>query len=120
MLKVMGIKHSALHLNEGHPAFALLERIRERLEESQLSWEDAVREVRNTSIFTTHTPVPAGHDVFTGEMMEKYFHKYYTRLGLTRESFMQLGVSPENPVMSQPSVYTGLVQFQYQTGVDCC
>lgn len=120
MLKVMGIKHSALHLNEGHPAFALLERIRERLEESQMSWEDAVREVRNTSIFTTHTPVPAGHDVFTGKIMEKYFNKYHTRLGLTRESFMQLGVSPENPLMSQPSVYTGLVQFQYQTGVDCC
>ena len=96
MLKTMGIKHSVLHLNEGHAAFALLERVRERLEESGMNWEDAVREVRGTSVFTTHTPVPAGHDVFPGEMLEKYFNKYYTRLGLTREPFMQLGASPEN------------------------
>jgi starch phosphorylase len=97
MLRVMGIAHSVLHLNEGHAAFALLERIRERLEDSRMSWEEAVRAVQATSIFTTHTPVPAGHDVFPFELMEKYFSQYYPRLGLTREAFLQLGASPDNP-----------------------
>ena len=57
MLARMGIKHSVLHLNEGHPAFALLERLRERLE-SDLSFEEARRKVQATTVFTTHTPVP--------------------------------------------------------------
>jgi starch phosphorylase len=63
MLEILGIKHSVLHLNEGHAAFALLERLRDRIEKDHLSFEDAVREVRATSVFTTHTPVPAGNEV---------------------------------------------------------
>jgi glycogen phosphorylase len=96
MLRALGIAHSAMHLNEGHAAFGLLERIRERLEDSRMSWEEALRAVQATSIFTTHTPVPAGHDVFPFELMDKYFGPYYARLGLTRDAFLQLGASPEN------------------------
>jgi len=97
ILRVMGIAHSVLHLNEGHAAFALLERIRERMEDSRMSWEGAVRAVRATSIFTTHTPVAAGHDVFPHDLMDKYFGQYYPRLELTRDAFLQLGASPDNP-----------------------
>jgi glycogen phosphorylase len=97
VLDTLGIKHAALHLNEGHPAFALLEKIRERIEDQQMSFADAARDVRATSVFTTHTPVPAGHDVFPWEMMDKYFSAYYPRLGLNREAFLDLGRSPASP-----------------------
>jgi starch phosphorylase len=96
MLTAMGIKHSVLHMNEGHPAFALLERIRERVE-SGMAYEDAVQQVRATSIFTTHTPVPAGHDVFPFDLVDKYICHCYPLLSLTREDFFRLGTSPTDP-----------------------
>jgi starch phosphorylase len=97
VLNALGIKHSVLHLNEGHPAFALLERIRERVEDGKLSFEEAARQVKATSVFTTHTPVPAGHDVFPFELMDKYFSSYWPRLGLSREAFFDLGRNPQDP-----------------------
>ena len=97
VLRSLGIKHSALHMNEGHPAFALLERVRERMEDNKLSFEEAAREVRATSVFTTHTPVPAGLDVFSFELMDKYFSRHWPRLGLSREAFFDLGRNPANP-----------------------
>jgi starch phosphorylase len=96
VLGALGIKHSVMHLNEGHPAFALLERIRERMQEG-MSHEDAVRHVKATTIFTTHTPVPAGHDVFPFYLMDKYFNRYYPLLGLKREEFIGLGSNPADP-----------------------
>jgi starch phosphorylase len=96
VLNMLGVKHSVLHLNEGHAAFALLERIRERIE-AGMDYAEAVRQVRSTSIFTTHTPVPAGHDVFPFQLMEKYFHSYWQVLGLDHDGFLQLGIHPENP-----------------------
>jgi len=96
VLEKLGIKHSVIHLNEGHPAFALLERIRDRVHEG-MSYDEAIEKVRGTSIFTTHTPVSAGHDVFTFPLMEKYFHSYWPSLGLDRDAFLQLGVHPKEP-----------------------
>ena len=96
MLATLGIKHSVLHMNEGHPAFALLERIRERVED-KMRLEEAVQQVRATSVFTTHTPVPAGHDVFPFDLLEKYLGHSYPKLGLSREDFFRLGVSPTDP-----------------------
>lgn len=96
ILNTLGIRHSILHLNEGHPAFALFERIRERVE-GGMSFEEAADYVRNTSIFTTHTPVPAGHDVFPFHLMNKYFGNYCKLIGLDRETFLQLGVNPREP-----------------------
>jgi starch phosphorylase len=96
VLNTLGIRHSICHLNEGHAAFALLERIRERLADG-MSYKEAVQQVRATSVFTTHTPVPAGHDVFPFELMEKYFHSYWPALGLNREKFFQLGIHPSDP-----------------------
>jgi starch phosphorylase len=96
VLVSLGIQHSVMHLNEGHAAFALLERIRERVQDG-MSYEDAVARVRATSIFTTHTPVPAGHDVFPYYLMDKYFSSYYPMLGLNRDAFHKLGSDPGDP-----------------------
>ncbi len=96
VLDTLGIKHSICHLNEGHAAFALLERIRERLGDG-MSYEEAVQQVRETSVFTTHTPVSAGLDVFPFELMEKYFYSYWPAFGLNREKFFQLGIHPVDP-----------------------
>jgi starch phosphorylase len=96
VLSALGVKPSMLHLNEGHPAFALLERIRERVQEG-MSYTEAARHVQNTSVFTTHTPVPAGNDVFPFSLMEKYFRSYWPTLGLDHDAFLQLGIHPREP-----------------------
>ncbi|MGD9077592.1 MAG: alpha-glucan family phosphorylase [Desulfobacteraceae bacterium] len=96
VLEKLGIKHSLTHLNEGHPAFAILEGIRDLVQQG-MSYEEAARQVGKTTVFTTHTPVPAGHDVFPFPLMEKYFHSYWSSLGLDRDTFMQLGVHPKEP-----------------------
>ncbi|NLD56577.1 MAG: glycosyltransferase family 1 protein [Methanomicrobiales archaeon] len=96
VLHEMGILYSAVHLNEGHPAFALLERIRERVERG-IPYDEAVEQVRLTSFFTTHTPVAAGHDAFPPDLMDTYFSAYYPALGIPREQFMNLGKHPDYP-----------------------
>lgn len=90
VLRALGIDPLVYHLNEGHSAFLVLERARECVEAGQ-SFEQAQQAVKASTIFTTHTPVPAGHDVFAFHMVEKYFHAYWPRLGLSREQFMELG-----------------------------
>ena len=96
VLNTLGIKHSVIHLNEGHSAFAILERIRERIEEG-MKFEDAVEQVRATTVFTTHTPVPAGHEIFPFSLMDKYFSHCYPFLGLSREAFLKMGIDPKEP-----------------------
>jgi glycogen phosphorylase len=96
VLRSLDIKHSVMHLNEGHPAFALLERIREKMQ-GGMKYENAAAQIKATTIFTTHTPVPAGHDVFPFYLMDKYFSHYYPLLGLKREEFIGLGSNPADP-----------------------
>jgi len=96
VLKEMDVAPSLLHLNEGHPAFALLEAVRGLMQQG-LDFETAREHVRSSSLFTTHTPVPAGHDIFPAEMVEKYFAPYREALGLDRETFLDLGRHPEHP-----------------------
>jgi len=96
MLKILGIKDYILHLNEGHAAFALLERIRATVSGGK-DFTQALNEHIEATIFTTHTPVPAGHDVFPFPLIEKYFHSYWPGLGLDRDAFLKLGIHPENP-----------------------
>jgi starch phosphorylase len=96
VLNTLGIRHSAAHMNEGHAAFALLERVRERVE-GGVTYADAATAVAATSVFTTHTPVPAGHDVFPFSLMEKYFGNYYPLLGMDRDTFLRLGIHPAYP-----------------------
>lgn len=96
LLRRLGIDPYMIHLNEGHPAFALLEAMRDLMQQGR-SFDQAKKEIREKSLFTTHTPVPAGHDVFPAELMDKYFPSYWQALGLDRESFLELGKHPEKP-----------------------
>lgn len=96
VLDILGIRPSIIHLNEGHPAFALLERVRELVADKH-PFTEASRRVRETTLFTTHTPVPAGHDKFSHALMDKYFSNYYPLLGIDRSKFLQMGYSPTDP-----------------------
>lgn len=116
ILETLGIKHSVLHLNEGHPAFALLERIRDQVQ-GGMSCEEAARQVKATTVFTTHTPVAAGHDVFPFPLMEKYFHSYWPSLGLDHDSFLQLGVHPDTPHAGFNMAVFALRMAGYRNGV---
>jgi len=95
VLRKLGIDPAVYHLNEGHSAFLVLERARELVEAGRL-FEEARQVIRDTTLFTTHTPVPAGHDVFPFSLVERYFHNYWPRLGLSREAFMALGCASED------------------------
>jgi starch phosphorylase len=116
VLNILGIKHSVLHLNEGHPAFAILEKIRERTEE-KMEYDEAAEQVRATTVFTTHTPVPAGHDIFPFPLIEKYFGHYYPLLGLDRDAFLQLGISPKEPAAGFNMTAFALRMSFYRNGV---
>ncbi|MDD1759840.1 MAG: alpha-glucan family phosphorylase [Methanothrix sp.] len=96
ILKALGIRHSILHLNEGHSAFAILEKIREKVEKG-MDHRDAGNQVKATTIFTTHTPVPAGHSVYPFNLMDKYFGSYIPLLEMSRDEFYELGIDPRNP-----------------------
>jgi starch phosphorylase len=90
VLRALGYNPTVWHSNEGHTSFMMLERIRELVERG-FSFHDAAEKVRNTSVFTTHTSVPAGNDVFTFDLMEKYFHNYWSNLNLDKDTFLSLG-----------------------------
>ena len=90
VLMALGISPTIWHMNEGHSAFLSLERIRSYIE-AGISYDDAVEMVKKTNIFTTHTPVPAGNDVFPIWLIDKYFPHYWPQLGLDRDQFIDLG-----------------------------
>jgi starch phosphorylase len=96
-LKAMGITPGVLHLNEGHSGFAVLEAIRSRMKEEGIGFDGAVPRVSREVVFTTHTPVPAGHDRFDADLIEEHLGPLRERLGLSQESLMGLGrESPNN------------------------
>ena len=90
-LHAMGIEPKVVHMNEGHSAFAGLERIRVFMKHYGLSFEAAMELVASSSVFTTHTPVPAGNDRFPPSLMETYFVEYAKELGLAFKVFLALG-----------------------------
>jgi len=91
LLDALGIKPDIYHLNEGHAAFAGLERLRVLVQDEKISFKEAVEVVRSSSLFTTHTPVPAGHDKFSEDMLRTYMPHYAERLGISWETFIALG-----------------------------
>jgi glycogen phosphorylase len=96
-LGAMGITPGVLHLNEGHSAFALLEGIRNRMEEEGLSFSEAAPRVSREVVFTTHTPVPAGHDRFDAALIDEHLGPLGDRLGLSHNALMGLGrEDPDN------------------------
>ncbi|GMK47866.1 alpha-glucan phosphorylase [Paenibacillus glycanilyticus] len=90
LLTALGIQPEVWHMNEGHCAFLTLERIR-MLSAEGVPFETALEVVKASTVFTTHTPVPAGHDVFSIEMMDRYFGDFYWQLGADRERVLSLG-----------------------------
>ncbi len=96
-LKALGITPGVYHLNEGHSAFAPLEVIRQRMTEDGLGFHEALREVAQNTVFTTHTPVPAGHDRFDGGLIEEHLGPLRDQLGISTQELMELGrVEPQN------------------------
>lgn len=87
----IGVRPGVLHLNEGHCAFAILEAIAQTMEEEGLDFDAAVRRVRGRTVFTTHTPEPAGHDRFPPELVEEFLAPLRERLRLSPERFLALG-----------------------------
>jgi len=96
-LAALGITPGVYHLNEGHSVFATLEAIRERMVNDGLSFDNALRDVAQHTVFTTHTPVPAGHDRFDGGLIEEHLGPLRDQLKISYEQLMGLGrVEPHN------------------------
>lgn len=94
LTRALGLKPTVYHMNEGHSAFLILELIKDIIKEKQVSYEVAKDIASSKTVFTTHTPVPAGNDIFPIELVEKYFKEFWPRLGLNREEFLKLGMKP--------------------------
>ena len=94
LLKHLNIDYSALHLNEGHSVFALFERIRYEYEKSN-NLQKAIEYVKETSIFTTHTPLMAATDVYDFDMIAQHLGEYWKLLGMDEEKFLSFGINPE-------------------------
>ncbi|MCL6558980.1 MAG: alpha-glucan family phosphorylase, partial [Firmicutes bacterium] len=90
-LRALGLKPTVYHMNEGHSAFLAIERIRILMEEYQLSVDEALEAARNNNVFTTHTSVPAGIDLFDPHLMYEYFHEYCRESGIPFEKLLTLG-----------------------------
>lgn len=89
-LRALKINPAVYHMNEGHSAFSTLERVRELVKQG-MSFEAAKEKVRQSTVFTTHTPVPAGNDRFPQWQIDQHLNGFWNELGLTREQFMALG-----------------------------
>jgi starch phosphorylase len=90
-LLALGLRPRIFHMNEGHCAFLGLERIRYLIEEQRVSFREALEIVAASGVFTTHTPVPAGIDVFSPEQMDRYFGACRAACGVSRDEFLDLG-----------------------------
>ncbi len=92
-LRAIGLAPTVWHINEGHAAFLVLERLRERIRDG-MSFEAALEVVAAATVFTTHTPVAAGHDVFSHDLMRRYFPRLLEDLGIGEHALFALGASP--------------------------
>jgi phosphorylase/glycogen(starch) synthase len=96
LLKALGIQPAVWHINEGHAAFLVLSRVGQLIGAHGLTFEQAREMVRASTVFTTHTPVPAGHDRFGEDLMRRYFSNIESWLGVTWERFLSLGHADED------------------------
>lgn len=94
LLKTLGLNPTVYHMNEGHSSFLTLELIKDLMEEKKISFEMAKDITTSKTVFTTHTPVPAGNDIFPLDLVEKYFKEFWPKIGLSREEFLKLGMKP--------------------------
>ena len=102
-LRALGYAPTVWHMNEGHSAFLGLERLRDYLV-SGVSFEQAVKTIRATNVFTTHTPIPAGNDEFPPTLIERCFSPVFAELGINRDQFLELGkcIRPYSEMFSMP------------------
>ncbi|BDY13870.1 alpha-glucan family phosphorylase [Hydrogenimonas cancrithermarum] len=117
VLEELGIEYSILHLNEGHPAFALFERVRAFIENEGMTLDDAIERVKKSSVFTTHTPLQAATDVYSFDLMSHYFSGYWKRLGMEKEEFMRFGMNPDKPQAGFNMTVFGLNMCEYRNAV---
>jgi alpha-glucan phosphorylase-like protein len=97
LLKALQMKPELYHLNEGHAAFLGLERLRYYIKEQQFSFDEALEIVRATQLFTTHTPVPAGHDAFPETLLRNYLFNYVYELDIPWDTFIAMGrITPQD------------------------
>jgi starch phosphorylase len=115
VLRALGIEPLIWHANEGYTAFMMLERIRELVVKG-LSLPEAADKVRATTVFTIHTLVSAGTDVFSTELIDRYFHRYWSQLGLDRKGFLELGMQGTANSSFNTTVL-GLRMADYRNGV---
>ena len=94
LTRALGLNPTVYHMNEGHSAFLILELIKNIIKEKKVSFEVAKDIASSKTVFTTHTPVPAGNDIFPIGLVEKYFKEFWPRLNLDREEFLKLGMKP--------------------------
>lgn len=99
-LRKLDINPTVWHMNEGHAAFLNLERVREYVQDEGLTFRQAIEAVRAGSVFTTHTPVPAGNDAFHPTLIDRYFHNYWPQLKASRHEFLDLGLEDGSDLFS--------------------
>lgn len=118
-LNAIGIDPAVIHINEGHAAFALLEQTRNFMRKYNLDFNTSMNFTRSCSVFTTHTPVPAGNEAFSIDRMERYFSNYVNQLGISFEEFLLLGQSNHYVDYNQAFSMTilGLKLTGYHNGV---
>jgi starch phosphorylase len=116
VLRALGLNPTVWHANEGHAAFLTLERLLE-YRQSGMSFKDAIEAVKASTVFTTHTPVPAGHDAFPFHLMEKYFTSFGNLLQISREELLQLGCAPGTVNTAFNMTVLGLQLSGHRNGV---
>jgi starch phosphorylase len=117
-LDAIGIAPTVCHMNEGHAAFMALERIRQLRIAQNMTFDEAMEATRSGNVFTVHTPVKAGNDEFSPELMDKYFAGYLPKLGIDRKRFLGLGrTNPEDAEESFKMPVLALQLSAYKNGV---
>src|SRR5213594_4078121 len=116
VLRALGLQPTVWHANEGHATFLTLERLRE-CRQAGLPFNAAMEAVKASTVFTTHTPVPAGHDAFPFHLMEKYFTPFCELLQISREDFLRLGCAPGTVDTAFNMTVLGLQMSGYRNAV---
>ena len=110
LTRALGLNPTIYHMNEGHSAFLILELIKNIIREKQVSFDVARDIASSKTVFTTHTPVPAGNDIFPLDLVDKYFKDFWPRLGLDREEFLRLGMKPSQ--ILEPGFNMGILALK--------
>src|SRR4029078_10808786 len=109
-LRALGLKPTVYHMNEGHSAFLAVERIRSLMQERSLSFEEAHEDSRHNNVFTTHTSVPAGIDIFDAGLMYEYFGDFCQSSGIAFDQL--LGLGRRNPGDSNERFSMAILAFR--------